>query len=76
MVSELKCTTIMEDFSKLFVQFSNLPTIMKPSLVPRVPRDQGFLRPCPQNDIAKLQLQTVANFNTGKPLAMHSLGVD
>ena len=49
---------------------------MKPSLVPRVPRDQGFLRPCPQNDIAKLQLQTVANFNTGKPLAMHSLGVD
>ena len=25
--------------------FQNLPTIMKPSLVPWVPRDQGFCNP-------------------------------
>ena len=36
------CTEIMEDISPQFVQFSNLPTIMKPSLVPQVPRDQCF----------------------------------
>ena len=35
----------MADHSELFVQFSNLPTNIKPSLVTRVPRDQGFRDP-------------------------------
>ena len=44
MVSVLECTENMEDTTQLIVQLSILPTIMKPSLVPRVPQDQGFLQ--------------------------------
>ena len=45
MVTVLDCIENVEDITQLFVQYQNLPTIMKPSLFPRVPRDRGFLRP-------------------------------
>ena len=48
----------MEDITQLFGNFQNLPTIMKPSLVPRVPRGKVFatLVPTPYHPDPNLNL--------------------
>ena len=44
--SELDCTEIKEDLTDDLLNFQNITTIMKPSLVERVPLDQGFCNGC------------------------------
>ena len=52
-VKDLDCKKKYIYIIYIFSNFTNLPTIMKPSLVPRVPRDQGF---CSQTTIVNFGL--------------------
>ena len=44
-VSVFDCREFIENIHNSLSKFQNLPTIMQPSLVPRMPWDQGFCDP-------------------------------